>query len=351
MGGVGGAGGAGGGPVAQACDPLEVGIGVDVGGVLQCAPIDGAAQAAINASCAIHYGWRDNCDSPGCGSPPTKWGKVSEQDCAANGGNTTCQVSTLGAFANLDIFGLEIDNGDSNDRFYTGFSCAPGSKAPGACGAGLLLTGYDGTTPTCVTASGAILDYVRNSCTLVSGWVDSCNGCTNDPVEWGHSGSTACTTGALSTCAQHTLGSDMPQLLSFDVEGDLNSDDKFYFGLRCQAAAPVSTVVADACPADQFVTGIQADGMLVCSSLAPAAMSYFRAHCAAHFGFSDNCGSCTNTPMRFGHVRDGSCAHNGQVDDTCSTFMVAGQAVNLYGLSVEGSGDNNDKFYAAFRCE
>jgi hypothetical protein len=198
---------------------------------------------------------------------------------------------------------------------------------------------------------GAIRDYVRGHCKVVSGWRDACNGCTDPPTKWGTAGTSVCTPGASNTCGIHDLGGTMTYLTSFDADGDVNGDDVFYWGLRCDDAPEDTVLAADTCPAGRFVTGIAASGELECSRLDEAVMTYVRGKCSLYAGWRDGCGGCTDPPTKYGSVSGTACDVGIGTDNTCTTMMVDGQSVHLFGLNVDGNVDDNDKFHVGFRCE
>ena len=80
-------------------------------------------------------------------------------------------------------------------------------------------------------------------------------------------------------------------------------------------------------------------------------MIAFRERCSLFAGWRDNCDACTDAPAKWGRVRDGECLNNLATDDTCSTMMLGGQPVDLYGLNVDGGVNGNDKFYLGLRCQ
>lgn len=352
MGGAGGSGGAGGegGSGGQSCDPLQSATDIDAAGNLTCAPLDAEASLALRSGCGVISGWRNVCDA-GCTTGPDKWGAVTTDACDPNGSNVTCDVEDLGG-TQVRLLGVEMDfSVDGNDRFYAGFGCLAGNSDVSGCGASARVTGYAGGVATCTNVEGAIRDYVRDHCRVVSGWRDGCNGCTDPPSKWGTAGNGVCTQGAGNTCGIHDLDGTQFYLTSFDADGDVNGDDTFYWGLRCDDAAESTTLAVDTCPAGRFVTGIAPSGELECSLLDEAVLTYVRGKCALYAGWLDGCGGCTDTPAKWGFARDGQCDVGVGTDNVCVTMMVDNQVVNLFGLNADGNVDDNDKFHVGFTCQ
>ena len=96
--------------------------GINQDGSLACASPLPVADAVIRQSCHVYTGWRDSCN--GCTTTPSKWGRVSQDECLNGAGNdNTCTVANLGG-ETVRLFGLNTDgdvNGD--DKFHYGFRC------------------------------------------------------------------------------------------------------------------------------------------------------------------------------------------------------------------------------------
>ncbi|NUO48713.1 MAG: hypothetical protein HOV80_07645 [Polyangiaceae bacterium] len=364
-GGSGGQGGSGAGGsdspfVADACMPGTFATGVTPEGKLVCATIDGATVDAVNASCTIYAGWKDNC--AGCDDPPTKWGSVSATSCVLGAGaGDTCQTPMLDGSA-IQLFGLNTDGVVNNDdKFYYGMSCAPGSSttAPGPCGPNEFLQGYDGVIATCVPASGAIMSFVTDQCSLYFGERDGCNAsCTSAPERWGKVGSNSCDigTGAPNTCTTTMLDGVEVQLLGVNTTGNpVDGDNKFYVALDCRPPAAESTSVPGMCPAGKLIVGIESDGTLHCASPAPAIATAFGARCTLYSGWKDQCQSgCLadgQTPSKWGRVRVGTCANQQGNDSTCQDSILGGVMVKTFGLNTDGFVSESDKFFTGFACQ
>ncbi|NUP10632.1 MAG: hypothetical protein HOW73_31680 [Polyangiaceae bacterium] len=345
----------GGGALEQACPANEFATGFDAGGVIQCAPIEPSVVSAVNNGCDIFYGIRDGCGA--CSDPPTKWGRVNGATCANGvGADNTCSSATIGG-QNVGLFGLNADGDvDDNDKLYAGFMCDAGvpDEGPGPCdSSGEAVVGYDGAQVTCAKTGAAALDYMRASCSLYVGWRDTCGACTDAPSKWGYAGSQACSagSGAGNTCVSTVLGGETVPLLGIDFDGDVDENDKLYFGLHCAGATEASGPQPVDCPDGQFLVGTHADGTVECESPAPQIAAYVAQHCTAYIGFRDSCGACTTMPAKYGRVREGFCSNDAGVDNTCTTANLAGQAVSLFGLSTDGNVNDDDKLYIGFKCD
>jgi hypothetical protein len=341
-------------PIARECPGGELAVDISSTGQVTCAPLDEAAvRAAIEASCSVYLGWRDNCD--GCLSPPSKWGRAGATCDVGVGTNNRCTTQTLGGVT-LPMFGLDLDgNVDGNDKLYAGLHCtssSPSRQELAPCPAGHLVTGKNGTAWTCAPIAQAVTEYVRTSCSLYLGWQDNCRGCTLPPVKWGWAGPAGCQNGAGldNTCTLASLGNEPVQLFGLSFDGDVDDNDKIHVGLRCTLPSPATAMSTGACPAGQFVTATREDGSFVCASLAPHAASYFTERCSLYFGWRDNCNGCTSPPAKWGHTRVGSCTLGAGLYDTCSDFTLGGATISMFGLAPDGDVDGNDMLYVGLRC-
>ena len=76
----------------------------------------------------------------------------------------------------------------------------------------------------------------RDHCTLYAGWRDSCNECTTAPAKWGSVRQGVCANGVGvdDTCNTFLLGADMVTMFGLNTDGDVDNDDKFHVGFRCE---------------------------------------------------------------------------------------------------------------------
>jgi hypothetical protein len=346
-----GGGGAGGGGVVQMCPPGEVAVGFDAG-LLACEPLAPRILDAIQTSCSVQVGWRNGCNN-GCTQGVDKWGAVSPLDCTNGSGlDNTCQSIPLGD-ETVRLYGLNPDlDVNDDDRFYTGLTCNAADTIAVPCGeTGAAMTALDGATASCTTVSGAVLSAIRG-CSLVSGWRDQCTACTDAPTKLGASSSTSCTVGVGggNVCVPAPLG-DSLQLFSFDTDGDVGEDDTFFLGLSCPTITEQTTEVKGACPAGQFVSGVLADGTLVCRSVDVLSSTFFEEQCWLYAGWSDTCNGCMSPPTKWGAVRDGACNAGTGTDNTCTTVSFANETVHLFGLNLDGQVDGNDTLYFGLGCQ
>ena len=317
---------------------------------MTCAPIADVVKSAIDASCSIYLGWRDDCN--GCTTTPEKWGRAGATCVSELGADNTCTTPTLGGAAPR-LFGLNLDGDmDGNDKLYGSLHCAApepmASVAP--CPAGQFITGTYGSSYTCGTIADAIVEYVRTSCSLYMGWQDDCNGCTTAPGKWGRAGDGGCQNGAGAdnTCSVANLGGQMVNLFGLNPDGDVDDNDTLHVGLHCTPPMPATSMSMTGCPACQFVTSTSTSGF-TCTSPAAAAAQYFAQSCSLYFGWRDGCDGCTLAPAKWGQARVGNCMLGVGANDTCSKYALGG-TVDLFGLNPDGDVDGNDTLYVGLRC-
>jgi hypothetical protein len=265
-------------------------------------------------------------------------------------------MPTLGGTP-VHMFGLDLDGDmDGNDKLYTGLHCTTeddsGAIAP--CPAGQLVSGFNGTAWTCSSYAAAVVAYVHANCSIYLGWQDGCDGCTSPPVKWGMTSNDTCANGAGAdnTCiAPTSLGLEQVRLFGLNTDGDVDGNDKFHVGLRCEPPGPGSSIQTSMCPTGQFVAETLAQGGFRCESPAASVAQYFGNHCTLYFGWHDSCDGCITPPTKWGSVRIGACTNGAGADDTCSKFTLGGQSVDMFGLSTDGNVDENDVLYVGFRCD
>jgi hypothetical protein len=210
------------------------------GGTWTCTPISEAAVAYVGGRCAVYLGWQDSCD--GCTRPPSKWGRASDAGCAnGTGADNTCTTTTLDG-EQVHLFGLNTDGDvDGNDKFHLGVACEPpapgGATSTTACPDGQFVTatGADGSF-VCGDPAVAFAAYLADRCTWFLGWRDNCDACTQPPTKWGtiRTGGCANGAGADNTCTAFTLGDVTLPMFGLNTDGDVDGNDTFYVGYRCE---------------------------------------------------------------------------------------------------------------------
>ncbi|NUO54642.1 MAG: hypothetical protein HOV80_37860 [Polyangiaceae bacterium] len=350
LGGAGGAGGAGGGPVlVSECMGNEVAVDI-VDGMLVCEALTAKINAAIDVGCDIQLGWGDQCDT-GCTDPPDKQGRTSLTECQESGSDNDCRDHDLGGVS-VQTFGMNLDGAVGfDDRFYTGFICDAGDDVEAPCNDDdVLVTGINGRDPVCSRATRAIYAPLRD-CAFVFGWKDSCDGaCVDPPQKIGSASANACTPDANSVCLDSPYDAPI-DLVSFDLEGGANDDDRFFFGLTCGTATPATTKAEGSCPMGQFVNGIYEDGSFRCRSIQEISLAHFTQSCWLYAGWRDFCNGCDDPPTQWGRVRVGECMTGAVDDDACATVMFNGQNVSMFGLSPDGTVDGDDKVFVGLSCQ
>lgn len=346
-------GGAGGQTSMEtSCPGTELATGVQPNGQLACTSVEELATKAIGASCKVHYGWADQCDD--CANPPTKWGWVMDSDCDTSSQDCNCQMDELGD-QTVQLLGINLDGQvGPDDKFYTSLTCGSGADLADCAASGQLLVGFDADgKPQCMDPTPAVLDAVRTGCGLLSGWRDDCEGCDSPPVKLGRSTSVACDPGTNedNLCTNPTLGDESVQMLGIDPDDNVDQDDQFYLGLRCDDVKTADTKAVGSCPAGSFVAGITASGELSCRSVASHAVDAFRAHCRVYFGWRDLCeGNCTSPPSKWGWASDGDCGLAPESQDVCVDADFGSETVRLVGINTGFGVDGNDKFFVGFQC-
>jgi hypothetical protein len=98
------------------------------------------------------------------------------------------------------------------------------------------------------------------------------------------------------------------------------------------------------------VTGVDAGGTVVCSSLGDAITSYINTSCSVYFGWQDSCDGCTTDPTKWGSSNGDSCQLGPGADDTCTAPTVGSSAVPLFGLNPDGNVNGDDKLHFGLHC-
>lgn len=229
-------------PPATSASPCAAGQFVTgrSGASWTCSSVADVAVGYARDNCSLYLGWRDNCGA--CSLTPSKWGMAGSGRCQNGIGlGNTCAAATLGGEA-VTLFGLLLDgdvNGD--DKLYIGLHCTPPAPPTGIpttiCPPGQFVVGtaLDGSFQ-CASPADAVHAYLTQRCSIYFGWRDSCDGCTLPPSKWGSVKVGACAlgTGIEGTCSEYALGATAVDLFGLGTDGDVDDDDKFYVGLRCE---------------------------------------------------------------------------------------------------------------------
>jgi hypothetical protein len=220
-----------------------------------------------------------------------------------------------------------------------------------SCAAGTFVTGFqaDGQA-TCSSIDAAALAAVNTACAVYLGHRDDCGGCDLVPSKWGSTTSAMCANGvgANNTCQSPMLGGETVQLFGLNVDGDVDENDKLYFGLHC--APPEAAPSAGPCAEGAFVTGLEG-GEVTCTPAASAVIAYVRQSCWLYAGQRDECDGCALGPTRWGRASSEACETGVGSGNTCLAATLGSETVQLFGMSTEGNMNDDDKVYAGVRCE
>jgi hypothetical protein len=248
--------------------------------------------------------------------------------CAKSGGNPAVDAPEV------------ISDPDSGSGSNTASPCPAGQFASSIDHAGVV---------TCAGLEAATATAIDSRCSVLMGWHDSCNGCTDAPTKWGAAAPSTCTAGVGgNTCTSPMLVDANVDLLGIGLDGDVNGDDVLYATLHCVTATRAPAPAP--CQAGWAITGKLGDTW-TCSPLAEAAVGAIRNHCSVYLGWQDGCDGCVTPPAKWGYANDGGC-HNGTgVDDTCTVATLGTDTVHLFGLNFDGDVDGNDKFHVGMHCD
>ena len=109
-------------------------------------------------------------------------------------------------------------------------------------------------------------------------------------------------------------------------------------------------VVASECPPEQFATGFDEGGALVCAPIDPAARSAVNQQCSIYLGWRDDCDDCTTAPAKWGSTSASTCANGAGGDNSCLTPTLGDVDLKMFGLNTDGDVDDNDKLYLGCHC-
>lgn len=225
-----------------------------------------------------------------------------------------------------------------------------GSLNPSACPEGEVALGYDGEELICASLEEASRAAMNDNCQIYFGHRDNCDDCADPPDKSGYSGgSCSLINGNNSGCIDVILGGYELPMIGIDLTGDVNDDDKFYFGFDC---APVDPLTTDAqmCPAGYFVVGIDDEGEPTCSNLASVVSEWGRESCGVYFGWRDSCPECSETPAKWVYADASDCSSGAGDNNVCVGINVDGRVVNLAGLNTDGDVNTDDSFYLSVGC-
>lgn len=233
----------------------------------------------------------------------------------------------------------------------SGSGTTTGGPGDRLCQPGELLTSVDAQgTITCSPIAPVAATAVRASCSLYFGQRDSCGSCNLAPTKWGLARTGACqTSGAANdTCTTATLGGVAVNLFGLNTVGDLDDNDKLYYGLNCTAGGNGET--PGPCPDGSFATAVSGTNV-TCTEASGAILDRVRTGCHTYFGWIDECGACTSAPSRWGRSTSVACENGAGASNTCTAPALGGTAIQLFGLNVGGDVDDNDKLYAGLACD
>ncbi len=338
----------------QSCPEGQFATGFDSGGLIECAALDPSrVTRAVGEDCSVFWGWRDDCS--GCDRRPKKWGSVNSVSCEnGRGEDSTCIEADLGG-AKLPLFGLNTNgNVNGDDKFYLGTLCSQLGESGhvGPCKDGEFVKHVSGGVVECVSGDHLYIDYFQTHCSLYLGWLDGCEGCVADPSKWGRMLGTSCQDGAGddNICYTPFLHGSWVSLFGLNTDGDVDGNDMFYVGMRCDEAELQSAETPGPCPPGMLMTGIKADGSLTCASPAPQMHPAVRDNCSLYLGWRDSCDGCTDPPSKWGRASHGACEIGAGADNACADLTLDGQPVTTLAINTDGNVNGDDKFYVGWQC-
>ena len=203
---------------------------------------------------------------------------------------------------------------------------------------------------TCAPFTAAALTAIAGGCSVYLGHRDGCTGCTTDPAKWGWARTGLCANGvgAGGTCVDTPLNGNLVSLYGLNTTGDVDENDKLYASFHC-AVGDVAPQ-AGPCAAGSFVSGV-AEGVLTCTPASGLALGRVRSACHLYLGWIDSCSGCTTAPSKWGKVDDAACTNGAGSGNTCTTAVLGGETVRLFGLNTGGDVDENDKIHLGLRCD
>jgi hypothetical protein len=107
-----------------------------------------------------------------------------------------------------------------------------------------------------------------------------------------------------------------------------------------------------ACPADQFATGVAANGELTCVTLDAATAEAVRSRCSIYLGWRDGCDGCTDPPTKWSRASPLDCSPGAGAGNACvsATLDDPDTTVGLATIDFDGNVNGDDKLYASIHC-
>ncbi|MEZ4296650.1 MAG: hypothetical protein R3B70_16910, partial [Polyangiaceae bacterium] len=281
--------------------------------------------------------------APACASGVDVGDTSTTAGAGGTGGNTGGSAGTAGTGGDPTT----TSTSDTSTPTTTPTTITP---VESACPPGAYAVGLDFENKlSCQPFTPAARDAINDGCSVYLGWRDACTGCDLPPTKWGYASATACENGAGAndTCTSPILDGTAIQLFGLDFDGNVNSDDKVHLGLHCPAAD--STPQDGPCPVGSFATTL--GDTTKCIPAAAPVLDHVRTRCGIYFGWRDACDDCTSAPDRWGMTSPTGCTVGLGGTNTCGTYALGDQEVGLFGLSLGGDVDGNDKLYMALHCD
>jgi hypothetical protein len=107
--------------------------------------------------------------------------------------------------------------------------------------------------------------------------------------------------------------------------------------------------VINQCPPGELATDVGLDGQVTCAPLEAPTQQALDDRCSMYLGWRDDCNGCTTPPAKWGQA-GATCLNGAGADNTCTTQSLGGNALQLFGLNVDGDFDGNDKLYGSLHC-
>ncbi len=208
-----------------------------VDGVVTCTPAANSILAWARGAASVYLGIRDGCNGATCTDPPNAWIRVSTDSFSPGAGTNNNELVTAVLGATVRLGGLRVLTDADNDRFYAGLawtSPVPNELVAATCPTGLLARGTDGLgNLICASPLPDAAVTLNASCRVFVGYRNECQTCTDPPARWAHASGLDCVPGPSSACIDATLNGTLVHLASFGLTGDVNDNDRFYLGFRC----------------------------------------------------------------------------------------------------------------------